>query len=76
MEKSTKKAVQGVKKEAHSVSLFYFLEVRRVELLSKITSMYVPTSVPFEFKISSYPRPRRSARSLTSLVNLGRRPQA
>ena len=62
-------------KRTHIVSSF-FLEVRGVEPLSKITSMYVPTSVPFVFKISSYPRPRRSARSLTSLVNLGRCPQA
>ena len=58
------------------VNPYFFLEVRRVELLSKITSMHVPTSVPFAFNVSSYPRPRRSARSLTSLVNLGRRPQA
>ena len=63
------------KKRTHIVSSF-FLEVRGVEPLSKITSMYVPTSVPFVFKISSYPRPRRSARSSTSLVNLGRCPQA
>ena len=55
---------------------FHFLEVRRVELLSKITSMYVPTSVPFVFKVSPRPRPRRSARISASLVNLGQSPQA
>ena len=47
------------------------MEVRGVEPLSKITSMHVPTSFPFVFKVSSDLRPRRSARTLTSLVNLG-----
>ena len=47
------------------------MEVRGVEPLSKITSMHVPTSVPFVLKFSSDLRPRRSARTLTSLVNLG-----
>ena len=74
MKKGAKKGLK-TQKMAHKVNHF-LLEVRRVELLSKITSMHVPTSIPFEFKVSSYPRPRRSARSLTSLENLGRRPQA
>ena len=55
---------------------FYFLEVRGVEPLSKITSMSIPTSFPFAFKISPCPRPRRSAQISASLVNLGTYPQA
>ena len=53
-----------------------FLEVRGVEPLSKITSMSIPTSFPFAFKISPCPRPRRSAQISASLVNLGTYPQA
>ena len=54
----------------------FLVEVRGVEPLSKISSLSIPTSFPFAFKISSNSRPRRSAQVSASLVNLGTCTQA
>ena len=59
-----------LQKKTHMKWVF-FMEVRGVEPLSKITSMSIPTSFPFVFKVSPCPRPRRSAQISASLVNLG-----
>jgi len=46
------------------------MEVRRVELLSKTTSPFIPTCVPFVFKISPVLTPKKVGASSSQLCKI------
>ena len=55
---------------------FVKVEVRRVELLSKTTSPFIPTCVPFVFKVSPVSTPKKVGAGSSQLCKFWKSPQS